>query len=942
MNSNFKRKLSVFAAMLTLVSITGTAMALDGGSNILGQTSNVKINETNGQITKMTFKDNITIKDGQVGQVDLKTFNLSKNQKLDYGFNGKYQTMINRVLGGRESQIFGKITNSGIGKDTGKVILINPAGVMFGQGSSVNLNDFTVSTHDFVGAKNLKEMSSDEIKEYTKDLYFDYGMMGEELEFKTDKLSAAKVTFEGAKFNIDNNLSVFGNKVNYINSMIKAGNNVKFVTADGKNFGIYALNNGLEQGAAAIEAKDVNITGGSVGIKDTFIKADTATYNSNGEIIIGNSDLLTKGRLSIESPKEVKIDNSKLTSSSDWVIVKSKDNANVTSSKIYSDEKTFISADNVNVKGSEINAKDVGIKAAKTADVDGSKLTSTGKNNEVYIEANDVNVKGKSELNSQGRVFVNATSGNATINNSSLTSSAGVVKVLSEKSDVNINKSALTSKKDILVISGKNLDVKSSNLSSNANTVVETGKNTTFKDTNIKAAGNVDIKGVNDTTVDASTIKAKNINIYTSYDDSKLQSVAKIDNKSVLTADKNIRVSNINGTLEVNNSKITANQADLIASDDLTVSGSTVTGKGTNAIVSLTSTDKDVNVTTNSTLSATGADSLVAVSAVKKASVSDSNINAQGKISLDTFSEDVTINNSALTSSADMVQIKSGKDTNINKSTLKSEKSISMSTKANTNITSSELTSNKNLGISSGKNATVKNSTVKSAGFINLKSNNATTVNSSTLKAKEIDVHASKDGKTAGYVLISNKSTLTADKTINLGSVNGSTTIKNSNVTGNKVDVVTSKSAIVTDSKISAAGEGGQLNIEAKDISLNEKASLNAQEKLFVNASNNTVIDNATLTSKKNLTVSSANKTKVASSNLTSNKNLSANGTKGLEIDKSNINANGEVIIKSANANVTAKNSNVKAGTNVTVSTQNGSFVNAKNNFEYGGKLIIK
>ena len=109
MNSNFKKKLSAFAAMLALVSISSTTIATAdtatfSTSNILGKTSNAEV-----AIQKNKMDINVNGGRSAVAQVDMKNFNVGKNQHVNYGFSNLSQTMINRVLGGSESKILGKI-----------------------------------------------------------------------------------------------------------------------------------------------------------------------------------------------------------------------------------------------------------------------------------------------------------------------------------------------------------------------------------------------------------------------------------------------------------------------------------------------------------------------------------------------------------------------------------------------------------------------------------------------------------------------------------------------------------------------------------------------------------------------------------------------------------------------------------------------------------------
>ena len=166
--SQFKKKLTAFTAMLAFLSLSGAALAVSAG-DVIGNTGNVGISGGGNRLDV----DIIGGGNGAVGQVDWNDFNVGKDQQVDFGFSGLSQTIINRVLGGNESQILGKLTNSCAGGGdctsfaaTSKVILINPAGIMFGQGSQVDLNSFTASTFDIKGAKNIGGMSDAELEQY--------------------------------------------------------------------------------------------------------------------------------------------------------------------------------------------------------------------------------------------------------------------------------------------------------------------------------------------------------------------------------------------------------------------------------------------------------------------------------------------------------------------------------------------------------------------------------------------------------------------------------------------------------------------------------------------------------------------------------------------------------------------------------------------------------
>ncbi len=91
---------------------------------------------------------------GRVFDNEWNTFNVPIAGTVDFNFSNSNQTSINRVVGNQASQILGRITESGAG---GKVFLINPHGVMFGQNATVNVGSLLVSTAGLT-SKDLDNM----------------------------------------------------------------------------------------------------------------------------------------------------------------------------------------------------------------------------------------------------------------------------------------------------------------------------------------------------------------------------------------------------------------------------------------------------------------------------------------------------------------------------------------------------------------------------------------------------------------------------------------------------------------------------------------------------------------------------------------------------------------------------------------------------------------
>ena len=106
---------------------------------------------TNG--TNMNVK-NTTNATGGVAEGYWNSFNVGSNGHVNFEFTGYNQTTLNHVgQAGGMSQIYGSITKSSSCADcnfagTGKVFLLNPNGVLFGDGANVNLNSLTVAASE--------------------------------------------------------------------------------------------------------------------------------------------------------------------------------------------------------------------------------------------------------------------------------------------------------------------------------------------------------------------------------------------------------------------------------------------------------------------------------------------------------------------------------------------------------------------------------------------------------------------------------------------------------------------------------------------------------------------------------------------------------------------------------------------------------------------------
>ena len=230
---------------------------------------------TNADVTTAGNNMNIQIQGGQggVGTLNWNSYNVGKDATVNYEFSAHNQTALNKVAAsGGLSQIYGKITSSGCagcGYDaTGKVILINPNGVLFGDGANVNLNSFTATTFDGSFDANTNKLQLNRNGQTSK-----YGIVVQEgakihgdkaVNFASDNVTV----YNGSQ--ISTNVAPNYNK-DASGAYTDSFGKVKIVTADGVNFTYY--NNGA--------AKSVSATGG----------ADKMMIHLNGDIQSGNIDV---------------------------------------------------------------------------------------------------------------------------------------------------------------------------------------------------------------------------------------------------------------------------------------------------------------------------------------------------------------------------------------------------------------------------------------------------------------------------------------------------------------------------------------------------------------------------------------------------------------------------------------------------------------------------
>ena len=369
-----KKLLSTTIAVGIFASLSISPVLADVSANALPSLNN----KVNADVTTSGSNMNIQIQGGQgsLGTLNWNNYNIGKDASVNYEFSAHNQTALNKVdAAGGISQIYGKITTSGCagcGYDaTGKVILINPNGVLFGDGANVNLNSFTVSTMD-----GEYDTATNQLKLNKGSNQSDFGIVVE----------------NGATVHGDKNVTFASNNITLYNGSKISTNvgpnvgdasygKVKLVTADGVNFTYY--NNGA--------VKEIS------GIKGS---TDKMYISMNGDIQSGNIDVRN---YSTDEASEINLKGATLKATK--AVLGNDGNIWLTASnKIVAEDSTFETA-NYSDEAATVEGGNVRFLAGKKVSVGTSKINSVGnvdvtsQNYDVVLDktevaaAKDVNVK---------------------------------------------------------------------------------------------------------------------------------------------------------------------------------------------------------------------------------------------------------------------------------------------------------------------------------------------------------------------------------------------------------------------------------------------------------------------------------------------------------------------------------------------------------------------
>lgn len=810
-----------FLTLLMLASFLATplsAMALDPN------TVPVLDNSINGKVTTESWGLNATVgsgKTGEVGQFDWKTFNLGSNKQVNWAFTSTSQTALNRVLDGNMSQIYGKLTNSCANPDcastmnSSKVILINPNGILFGGGSSVNLNSFTASTFDAKGAKNIKDMSANELKTYTSNLDRNFGP-DVKITFAstTDKIGSL-IKMDGANVHADKTLivlakdievkngSVLSTTIGYnYNNNTQSFSNAKLLTGDGADV-TYQKNGYANNGDVAVKAgkagvdytinigKDASSTAGRNDITSGNILIRNAGTTANSNINIKGTDL-TGYKLMNSAAGDITVwaDNKVNTEDTNIETMNSFEIGSQATKNTYAQ-----AGGRVTIYGDQgVDMKSTKIKSAHS--------TSANGGGDVTVESiyGDVKMSAGSEINSYGNVNIDA------LKNVALSDT--VIRAKNrDNADASIGGASLAHLTKDIVIKAREGSVSLNNaqLAASNNVTVDAATTNTIKGGSVYAAKALNIYGQN-TTLENTRLGYNDLSLY---------------KKGATAAQDQINNVTVKGTTTFDDRKVTDGSLTLTASGNLTTDGATLKHAsldyftaGTssdNKAVTLNSNTGNVSFTNGSNIKATSTD-ITANALNGSVNVLGSALNANRDVVLNaknSFVAGTNINSAANITAGRTINVTvSGKDSDIaldkavldklvynNRLKLNADRDVKLSSTSTLNVDRADL----NAG---------RNNEVLAAGSINL--------SHSTLKAADNKITATNGGGV-------NFDTVSAE------AANATTVIADCNVTTAGVtkalDLKGTKLIVSTQGNIDLALAGSNnanagLRVEGKEVTL--------------------------------------------------------------------------------------------------------------------------
>ena len=405
----------------------------------------------------------VTAPQGGLSTFNWNTFNVGKNAQVNYEFNHANQTALNVVsAAGGMSQIYGKITQTTEGScancnyaATGKVILLNPNGVYFGNGASVNLNSFTASSMNGVYDATNKELKLTKGANNAARIIVDNGAT-----IYGDKA----ITLAGPNVEIYNGSKLTTSIAPNVGS--DSYGKIKLVTADGVNFSYY--NNGAVRQ-----------------VKDTVSSADKMTLYVGGQLTSGNIDARN---LSTNAASEILVKDAVMKA---------------TQAVSGNDGNIYLTANN------KIVVNDSQMETTKYS----SDATADGANIRLYAGNKVTSID--STYKAAGNTTFESVNNNVVVDNNTVTSTKDV-NVIADNGTASVQNNSKVTGNNVNITGKVNAQVYKSTITGKNNTKISGDQLAWIKDSTVTTKNTLDVISTNGSAkINDSTLKGKDINVTT-------------------------------------------------------------------------------------------------------------------------------------------------------------------------------------------------------------------------------------------------------------------------------------------------------------------------------------------------------------------------------------------------------------------------------------------
>ena len=283
MKANPGRKKRLFLIANKIVSVitlfffsTAYVFALPAGQQVV-----------NGQVSMTTQGNNLTITNSPNAIINWQSFSISNNEAVRFIQQYGSSAVLNRVIGQDPSKILGLLQSNG------RVFLINPNGILFGQGARIDVNGLVASTlnlsnQDFLAGK------------YNFTAGANAGAIENQGTITTP--TGGKVYLIAP--NIENSGIINSPKGDII---LAAGHSVYLVDSLDPDISVVISapeNKAVNLGQIVAESGRVGIYGGLISQKG-IVRADSAVVGENGKIVFKATKGITLDKDSITSANGV-------------------------------------------------------------------------------------------------------------------------------------------------------------------------------------------------------------------------------------------------------------------------------------------------------------------------------------------------------------------------------------------------------------------------------------------------------------------------------------------------------------------------------------------------------------------------------------------------------------------------------------------------------------